>query len=285
MAGLLAGNMLRWAIQEAKESLPNNHSAVLRFRSTLVGDVLGIPFREVTLLKHVLSTWDNPIADALSYSYKCTGVRRSDRSIIKRDEVAKRYIAPPDLIQRMAQRCDIIYGSRFVAALGAPFISTIPMPDLMAALDYKPRPVFMYRPGWNITATIDDCDAYVSLLIPDEDVPIARISITGNQLIVECYEEPEDTMDIAVMAADFLGIKAHNLEDITMTNQAYGKIVPILEEERRDFIYWASTYHNIYSLGRFATWRPGLLLDDLVNDIRLIERWVNGDQYARKRLA
>jgi hypothetical protein len=34
--------------------------------------------------------------------------------------------------------------------------------------------------------------------------------------------------------------------------------------------------HNIYSLGRFATWRQ-LLLDDLVKDIGVIEKLIDGN--------
>jgi cation diffusion facilitator CzcD-associated flavoprotein CzcO len=48
MAGLLAGSMLRKdcpLILEARERLPHNHSAVLRFRSSIVGDTVGIPLR------------------------------------------------------------------------------------------------------------------------------------------------------------------------------------------------------------------------------------------------
>jgi 2-polyprenyl-6-methoxyphenol hydroxylase-like FAD-dependent oxidoreductase len=43
MAGLLAGSMLRKdcpLILEARERLPHNHSAVLRFRSSIVGDTV-----------------------------------------------------------------------------------------------------------------------------------------------------------------------------------------------------------------------------------------------------
>ena len=49
MAGLLAGSMLRSeceSVVEAQPNLPNNHSAVLRFRSTAVADTLNIPFKE-----------------------------------------------------------------------------------------------------------------------------------------------------------------------------------------------------------------------------------------------
>ena len=83
MAGLLAGAMLRGdceRIIEAQDSIPNNHSAVLRFRSTVVADTLNIPFKEVKVMKAV-QPWQNPVADAMAYSFKNTGTS-SLRSIV-----------------------------------------------------------------------------------------------------------------------------------------------------------------------------------------------------------
>jgi hypothetical protein len=37
---------------------------------------------------------------------------------------------------------------------------------------------------------------------------------------------------------------------------------------------WATEKFNIYSLGRFATWKPGLLLDDIVGDVNVIRRLI-----------
>jgi hypothetical protein len=115
MAGLLAGNMMRQLapqIMEEQKQLPNNHSAVLRFRTSKVGDALGIRFRKVRMVKTALE-WRNPVADALAYAYKNGGVRLSDRSITAGMTVDDRYIAPPDLIERMARGLDIAYGKRY----------------------------------------------------------------------------------------------------------------------------------------------------------------------------
>ncbi len=46
---------------------------------------------------------------------------------------------------------------------------------------------------------------------------------------------------------------------------------------------WATDNFNIYSLGRFATWRPGLLLDDLVNDIRVIQKIADHGNYDHRK--
>ena len=64
MAGLLAGAILREEcarIFEAQPDLPNNHHALLRFRSSIVGDTLNIPFRSVKVLKAVASSCGNPV--------------------------------------------------------------------------------------------------------------------------------------------------------------------------------------------------------------------------------
>ena len=140
LAGLLAGNMLRHrdpVIYEVQPSLPNNHSAVLRFRTSAVGDVLNIPFQKVKMIKsHV--PWKNEVADALAYSFKNSGKYRSDRSITAGLTVTDRWIAPPDLIARMAERLDIRYGKAydFQFPSTVPVISTLPMPVLANGLHH-----------------------------------------------------------------------------------------------------------------------------------------------------
>lgn len=300
LAGLLAGNMLahrKPTVHEAQPALPNNHSAVLRFRSGVVGDVTGIPFKKVTMVKCVLP-WRNPVADALAYSFKNTGFYKSDRSITSGTVVGDRFIAPPNLIEKLAERCTIevdkpaTAGSlKLMAQDRVPIVSTMPMPMLMEILDY-PRHKdmqFSYTPGINIRAAVRKCDAYVSIIVPSPQHEFSRISLTGNELIIEFpgIDGDMDAMFVrtqAHRAAEMLGINSHDLENITFKKQKYAKILPIDEDARRDFIYWASSTHNIYSLGRYATWRPKLLLDDLVQDIRLIDGWVQrNDKYSLAR--
>jgi hypothetical protein len=287
LAGLLAGNMLRHRsplIVERQSALPNNHSAVLRFRSPIVGDTLNIPFRKVTMIKTHLP-WKNPVADALAYSFKNGSQYRSDRSIISGTTTADRWIAPPDLISRMAERLDIKYGTPFLFnnKSSHPIISTLPMPTLMTLLKYPKQPEFNYVTGVNVKATIADCDAYISLLVPNPDLPISRISITGNELIVELPGKITFAGLAVSMAADLIGIPPKSCSDIRTYPQHYAKIMPISDEERHAFMFWATDKFNIFSLGRFATWRPGLLMDDLVNDLRRIDHWITAGSYAIAR--
>jgi len=289
MAGLLCANMLskhKPVVYEKQPDLPHNHSAVLRFRSSIVGDVLGIPFKQVMLIK-AIEAWKNPIADALAYSSKCTNFYRSDRSILTSPTMAERFIAPVNMIPRMSFGIDVRYGIEYDFGMSeGPHISTIPMPALMAILDYPGAKeiTFNWLYATNIRATIEACDAYVSLYVPDPARPFSRVSITGNELIVETPARgltDEEGNKVARSAAMLLGIAYEEVSDIRVSQQSYGKILPISEEVRRDFVYWATEKHNVYSLGRFATWRPGLLLDDLVQDIRLIDKWISRrDRYA-----
>ena len=56
LAGLLAGNILRKyhpKIYEAQNELPNNHSALLRFRTSDVGTACSIPFKRVKVSKAI----------------------------------------------------------------------------------------------------------------------------------------------------------------------------------------------------------------------------------------
>jgi len=278
MAGLLAARMLarhKPVIWEAQDSLPHNHSAVLRFRTPAVGDILGIPFKKVRMIKATVP-WNGPVADDLAYSLKATGVRRTDRSIPRTAVEAERWIAPPNFIEQMAAGLDIRFGHQLqFLDDDAKVISTIPMPALMRALNHSPRPEFPFRSGVNISARIMHCDAYASLYVPNPSLPFSRVSITGDELIVECSDnQVNDTnADVtATIACRLLGIGEGQLYDVQVHEQAYAKILPIDEGARRTFIHWASTIKGrAFSLGRFATWRPGLLLDDLIKDVRVIE--------------
>jgi len=280
MAGLLAARMLarhKPVVWEAQSALPNNHSAVLRFRTPQVGDILGIPFRKVRMVKETIA-WHGGVADIMAYSHKVTGERRTDRSIPWEMVVAERWIAPPDFIQQMAEGVDIRFDHAWNFFEGdEKAISTIPMSVLMKFLDYPDRPKFSYMNGINFSARIRGCDAYTSLYIPDPELPFSRVSITGNELIIECHgttmqEFSTDGELVVSMACRLMGIDEDQVESIQLHEQKYAKILPIDEGARRTFIHWASTIQGrAFSLGRFATWRPGLLLDDLIQDVRVIE--------------
>jgi hypothetical protein len=137
------------------------------------------------------------------------------------------------------------------------------------------------------------CDSYVSLYVPDPRENFYRISITGSKLIIE-YAFPfgdfsEDIIfevnawgpqhrDI-VAAAKLLGFKVEDLslDAVKVKRSQYAKILRCNDNLRKKFIVWLTDKYNIYSLGRYATWRPELWLDDFVNDVRQIISMVRHD--------
>jgi hypothetical protein len=305
LAGLLAANMLQHykpILFEKQKTVPNNHSAVLRFRHKIFSDVVGIPFKQVRLIKHVVP-WRNPVADALAYSEKNTGVARTDRSIANEADDGTRYIAPPNLIEQLSSRVTVRLGMEVNLANGRiggsepsmhinkdePVISTMPMPVLMEALQWPKRDKvqFSFAKGIHIHARITNCDAYVGLQFPSPMMPWSRASVTGDGLIIEgtiVLDNAEEANLALRTVASQLGIEQTRIVDVTVHRQAYAKINPIDDGLRKEFIYWASTTRNVYSLGRFATWRPKLLLDDLVQDVHRISSWVGTpDHYNMRR--
>lgn len=299
MAGLLAGCMLRSdcaEIIEKQDEIPNNHSALLRFRSSVVGDVLGIPFKKVQVLK-TIAPWRNPLADALAYAKKCTGSYTLRSSLSAKSEMEQRFTAPDDFINMMSKRVQA--PMKFGKALqfshrvkeDGPVISTIPMPLLMDALGYNgERPHFPYIHGANINATIEGVNAYATLYVPNPDIPFNRISLTGDKLTVEFANTNSglvsfDEKTQMTQAINMLGMRSKDtvIRDVSISDQKYAKILPIDDNVRKRFILWATEKHNVFSLGRFATWRPGLLLDDVVNDVRVIQNIISHGAYNQRK--
>lgn len=293
MAGLLAGAMFRQEAQiyEAAESLPNNHHALLRFRSDDIAQYLGIEFQAVDVLK-IVKPFRNKVAENIGYSMKSNG-RASLRSIKTAEgKVERRFIAPPDFIAQLEemQSRPITYDYpadkdvlRLLAESG-PIISTIPMGSLMRILNYPEQASFGYRHGWVVKGTIDiPSDLCATIYYPQPSVPIVRATLTGDLIQIEMVEEFEQ----AAWALDRIMAEVlydFGLEGMTyaaeLVPQRYAKISPIPDRERRKFIMWCTDTHNIYSVGRFATWKPGLLLDDAFHDIRKVQNMIrNGHNY------
>jgi hypothetical protein len=290
MAGLLAANVLRRfspVIKEAQSELPNNHSALLRFRTPSVGDSCGIPFKKVFVSKAIsyenkLHTESN-IFFANSYSQKVTGAVEN-RSINDLSP-SNRYVAPTNLISLMAENCSIEYdeilNSKNIPEKGlCPIISTIPMPVMMKIVGWEKTPKFKSKRIWTHSAIITDPEVsvYQTIYYPSSEDEQYRISVIGNAIISEHSVEPTINPGPNLMARlrDDFGIKVRKLVNLKTGDQKYGKILPIDERLRKEFVFYLTHEHGIYSLGRFATWRQ-LLLDDVVSDINVIENFINQD--------
>lgn len=282
IAGLMAGSIFQRAtIFESGPESQMSHKAVLRFRSSAVGEAVGVEFKKVIVNKGL---WIDErfvapnIQLANLYSKKVIG-RLADRSIWKLEPV-ERFVAPDDLVQRMAERCAgrIHWNTPVTLPLSsaAPTISTIPM-DAMAkmlgidtaevAFSYAPIKVRRWRvPGANVFQTV---------YFPSPETNLYRASITGDLLIAEYKDEEDDHDFLPAFGLTHTDVVAHD-----STKQRYGKIAPINERWRKSFIMNVSDKHNIYSVGRFSTWR-NILLDDALKDIHIVKRLIEEGSYAR----
>ena len=215
LAGLLAGNMMRSfkpMIKEAQKSLPNNHGALLRFRSDKVETATAVPFRKVRVKKAIkhdgkIITTSNLMLSNM-YSQKVTG-SVLDRSINNLDEV-DRYIAPWHLIKEMAKNCSIEYerklDRRSLEDLHEwephrPIISTLPMPVLMKIVGWGEVPDFPKQKIWTQKVRIidPDCQVCQTIYYPDPLIKHYRVSLIGDTLISEFTEKPDTNIGVHAM--------------------------------------------------------------------------------------
>jgi len=287
LAGLLAANIFQRAtVLEAGAQQQVNHRAVLRFRSSAVGDAVGVEFRPVTVHKGVWSGGGfiaPTIRAANQYSLKVIG-RLADRSIWNLDP-AQRFIAPRDLVAQMAERCAsrIAWNTPATASnVGDDdVISTIPMPALSRGiLKNNDAPEFKFSPIRVQRWTVANADVFQTIYFPDPDTAVYRASITGDLLIVESINGLLAPVDVEEVFRAF-GF-AHAPEPLDSARQQFGKIAPIDDQWRRNFILRCTLMHRIYSVGRFATWR-NILLDDVLHDLAVVKRLISGGEYAAKR--
>ena len=295
MAGLIAGNYFQRkatvTIWEMQKELPHNHSALLRFKSTVVADAVGIPFHRVMVHKALVHgehfvDFPNPYV-CNQYSLKTTD-KIMERSVWDLSP-GYRYIAPSNFIESLAEGLHIEYGRNFSPGdTSVPVISTIPMPIMMKKIGWNPSPYFQKKTIWALNCDLGntDVDVYQTIYFSDLETPHYRASIMGNHLTIEFAVDPElcgdlesDVIDGIV---DFFGIpsKACTYHNIEIKAQEYGKIVPIGDEERKEFMYTLTRDYNIYSLGRFATWRQ-ILLDDLIHDLDVIQSLISAEGTRR----
>ena len=282
MAGLIAANYFsryKPTVLEIQKELPHNHSALLRFKTNVIGEAMKIPFTKVLVHKSIVHgdqfiEKSNPFV-CNQYSLKVIGSIRS-RSIWN-TESDYRYIAPYNLIEQLAKDVDIKYSTDFNLSTkteSEPIISTIPMLVMMKKIGWKCKANFGRRRIWALNADIDiDIDVYQTIYFSDFDKIYYRASIVGNKLIAEFCAEPEqDAEYYCSEILSYFGMDEDtriHAKNVTMKVQEYGKIVEVDDEERKEFIYTLTRDHGIYSLGRFATWRQ-ILLDDLISDLDVI---------------
>lgn len=296
LAGLIAANIIPNSLvwEKADKWRRQEHKAVLRLRRPL--DDLGIECKKATVRKGIWydGMYVRPnITLANMYSRK-VGVGYVDRSIWNTAE-GERYIPPRDLQARLENRIErgrITFlheaGAKELLEKENPKISTIPMPAMVKMVeDYMPKalqteiPLFIASPIYTLRFAIPDADLHQTVYFPQLDNPVYRASVVENVLIVESIRELTPTT-IPKELFDAFFLFESELELIDYGVQNFGKIAPLPDETwRRAFIGWLSDEFNIFSLGRFATWRPDVMIHDIIKDVQVIKA-LAGNPYERR---
>lgn len=264
-----------------------SHTALLRFSDDSVSKAVGIPFKKVSVQKSICMygahLTPNPQLSNL-YSAKVTGGHYGRRSIMNIDSDV-RYIAPIDFHEQMLLMLGnrVLYDNKiesldFVGT--SPVVSTLPLFVNTRLTGIDGGQIVFNSSSISVTRyTIADCDAYFTVYFPGDETPVYRASLTGDTLIVEAAEK------IGVGHIGYI-LKCLGLNKCTKTLvadnaiQRLGKIVPIADKKRKQMMYDMTHNHNLYSLGRFATWRS-IQLTDVLNDVYVINRMINTDAYDR----
>lgn len=288
LAGLIAAHAWPTAtVLEAAARPRAGHRALLRFRSEAVGRLTGIEFRRVTVRKGIWADFQfqaPAIRWANLYAQKVVGRLAGDRSIWNLD-TSERFIAPDNLYDQLLDSV----GDRIHWGTNASFnarqllVSTAPLPvvlrqlDIAAPIDFPRAPIHVTR--WHVPGA----DVFQTIYFPERGIGLYRASITGNVLIAESVSAIDEDDEKEIERA--FGIALGNCERLESVEQKYGKIAPVDDAVRKQLLFRLTHEHNIYSLGRFATWR-NILLDDVVDDITMIKKLLKANNaYDVRRAA
>lgn len=280
LAGLIAAHAWpKASIVEASPQPNAAHRALLRFRTEAVATLTGIEFRRVTVRKGLWADGEfcaTNIRWANAYARKVIGAMVGDRSIWSLDTV-ERFIAPDtfyeQLIESVGHRVQWSTPADFAGATPlAPIISTAPLPVVLAAVGKDPGVDFPRAPIQVQRWIVPNADVFQTVYFPEEHLALYRASITGHTLIAESVatrgDDPHESEHALERA---FGLSLSDCQPLGTTTQRYGKIAPIHDPLRKHLLFQLTHEHNIFSLGRFATWR-NILLDDVVADIGVVKR-------------
>lgn len=289
LSGLIAAH--HWPKATVIEQQPRCdkevHRAVLRFRSDVVSKIIQVPFKKVMVRKGIWrkGRFVKPnIHDANQYSKKTNGMIM-DRSIWNL-ESAERYVASPDLwnilVDGLKNRISFSEDWDFSVPCTEDVINTAPMPIAAKDILSEETATFKRKGITVVRFQLDDVDVHQTVYFPFPEFPVYRATITGGDVILEMTTDSFEECDLPSVIKDAMEPFAYSgtPKQIEVSNQNYGKIVPIDPDLRRS-ILMTLTQRRIYSLGRFATWR-NILLDDLPKDMEQIDRLRKASVYERK---
>lgn len=292
-SGLLASCIIRDTTvyeSDTHENCADKHQAVFRMKSNKIADHLGIEFKKVLVHKSIWFNGKNvlPTPNVIhQYSKKVSG-KISDRSI-GNIGTEIRYIPPDNFYNQLLAHSGTVHYSKKVNPFqdGNIKISTIPLSTiaLIRGEEYPKfglGPSISYRKIFVSRFVVKNCDSYCTIYYPDQDDDVYRATLNGDILIVESLKPLAKNQIELCEISHSLGLAENDIDFCTARNleQPLGKITTIDEKLRSKFVLELTLKHSIYSLGRYATWRPKVMLDDVFDDIFVIRRLIEQGHYG-----
>ncbi len=273
----------------------DRHKAIMRIRDPSLGFLLGCNLEKINIRKAVLyggKLHEQPsITTNNLYSLKAYG-RISDRSVYHLGQDTRYLIkgAPisPDVVNFGHKLFKITPGiatfltcdERRIEVEYDFIISTIPIASLIGATKWSNDTVlvnsFRAEPIWVTTVPLKvPSDVHQTIYVPEGKYSSYRVSLEGDRLIYESVGEDTDGLEKEVLASHF-GLFTEDIDYLKAktVKQPLGKLLPAPEEQRKYSIYSLTNRYKVFSLGRFATWKP-IRADHLISDIERIIKMIN----------
>jgi len=268
----------------------SEHKAVMRLRDTRIIDYVNCKIDKVKVYKAVYHNgrlYDKPNL-LLNNMYSLKVYESLSERSLSTLGIVDRYIISDITRQGMGTRmasavCDI-YDKQlhFDKASSQQYdicISTIPMFSILNLVgkssdDYGVKfswtPICITKMNLSIKS-----DVHQTVYFTDqrEEVPY-RITVEGSKIIAEATSEFDvDSVYDCLRSAFGIGYSEIYEESVTTSIQNMGKLEPISDDIRRKIMMDLTDEFNVYSFGRFATWRP-LRIDQTLDDIEKIKMLV-----------
>jgi len=273
----------------------SGHKAVMRLRNDKIKNFIDCKLKKIAVYKavyHEGKIYDKPnILLNNLYSLKAYG-SLGERSLLSLGRVEryligsfnKQSLITKAEVKRIDKRLDrkgalVLSGDNF--QFPENFfdydicISTMPMPLLLRAIDGSYNVEFKYIPIYVNTALLKiKSDVHQTLYFTNRDKSVPyRVTIEGDQIIAESIEPITGTEFNKCLNA--FGLSWDHIDSMSFTGheQKMGKLSPIDDDVRRKIMMDLTDKYNIYSFGRFATWRS-LRIDQTLEDIEKIKMFI-----------
>jgi len=272
-----------------KVSFNYEHNAIMRMKDVSAGLILGNKLKKIKIEKNYLfnkKLFNKPnILMKNKYSLKVSN-KLCNRSIDNFDNSFRYIFADKN---NPLERFNVIYGSEIISFNefdGNIFISTIPLPDILKILKINHDIDFnILKKSIKIIKlklNINTSNLYQTIYIVDDYYNAYRATLQDGEIIFEfIYKDDCDYFKEMCELLYYFGLKYCD-EEYEILDNKNGKIIEIDDEWRKGIIAELTEKYNIYSLGRYAIWKPGLMIDDLVQDLKIISKMINISKKRRK---